>query len=129
MSSMGLTWQDGEDVVPIGDFLQVMLRRLRAQSWNYRHAWRTSSASPADLRSALKFAFTHNAMSRIMSAQPVDSISLHYIIHPSEKLSQLMIMMREEAVATADDLCTLCFNDPQLDFAAETRSSLSFEQS
>lgn len=37
-SGMDLTWEDVEDVVPTSDFLQVMLRRLRAQSWNHRHA-------------------------------------------------------------------------------------------
>ena len=37
-TGMDRTWEDVEEVMSISDFLQVMLRRLRVQSWNHRHA-------------------------------------------------------------------------------------------
>ncbi|KAI5361193.1 putative AMP-dependent synthetase/ligase, Condensation domain, phosphopantetheine binding ACP [Septoria linicola] len=116
-SDMGLTWDDVEDVVPISDFMQVMLRRLRAQSWNHRHAWK-STASPKKLRSAFEKASTHNAMLRTMAVQPEGSPPLHYIVRPSKKWFDLVITEKEESVATADELRTLHLNDPELDFAA-----------
>jgi hypothetical protein len=116
-TGMDLTWEDVEDVVPISDFLPVMLRRLRAQSWNHRHAWK-STASPEKVRSALKQALAHNSMLRTMAAQPRDSAPLHYIIRPSDRWFKLVVTERKEAVATADELRTLCLNDQQLDFAA-----------
>lgn len=95
----------------------MMLRRLRAQSWNHRHAWR-SSASPKEVKSALEQALAHNPMLRTIAAQPHDSAPLHYIVRPSDRWLKLVITERQKAVATADELRTLCLNDQQLDFAA-----------
>ncbi|KAK4612094.1 Acyl-CoA ligase sidI [Fulvia fulva] len=117
-SELGLSWeQDVEDVVPIWDFGQVLLRRLRAQSWNHRHAWVATKASAKQLRSALETALTHQPMLRTMAAQPEGSPPLHYIVRPSETWFNAVIT-EVDAVENAEDLRTLCLNDPKLDFAA-----------
>ncbi|EME40391.1 hypothetical protein DOTSEDRAFT_75005 [Dothistroma septosporum NZE10] len=118
-AELGLTWEnDVEDVVPMWDFGQVMLRRLRAQSWNHRHAYVTAKASTKELRSAIEIALTHQPMLRTLAARPKDSTPLHYIVRPSDKWFNA-VFTEVDAVETIDDLRSLCLDDPKLDFAAE----------
>lgn len=116
--SMGLSWEeDIEDVLPIWDWGQVCLRRLRSQSWNHRHAFLATRASPMELREALEHALGNQPMLRTIVAKPAQSRPLHVVVRPSAKWFRL-VLTESDQVETADDLRTLSLNDPKLDFAA-----------
>lgn len=57
-------------------------------------------------------------MMRTMTAQPQDSALIRYITRPSDRWFKLVMIKRNEAIATADELRTLCLNHSQLDLAA-----------
>ncbi|KAK5121563.1 hypothetical protein LTR85_004735 [Meristemomyces frigidus] len=67
-ADMGLSWeQDVEDVMPIWDFGHVLLKRLRQQSWNHRHAYVATRASSKVLRAALERALSNQPMLRTLA--------------------------------------------------------------
>ncbi|OCL07742.1 acetyl-CoA synthetase-like protein, partial [Glonium stellatum] len=143
---MGLSWDvDVEDVWPVYDFGQVMLRRLRPQSWNHRHAYATSQANCEELRAALEACLENHPMLRTVGVQLDESVrrdpttasipneadtnpshgtdlltsgtTVHVIIRPTKRWFNQSITEGLE-VEKPEDLATLALNDPVLDFGA-----------
>lgn len=139
---MGLSWEDVEDVCPAYDFGRVMLRRLRPQSWNHRHAYATSQTNSHELRVALEVCLKYPPMLRSVGVQLVGGVqessqahetmesttvkpsyggdlltngtSVYVIVWPSKRWFDLSITEDFE-VEKPEELATLVFNDPVLD--------------
>jgi aryl carrier-like protein len=52
--TLGLTWEDVEDVIPMHDAMERLLKRRRPQSNNHRHGWLCRNATISQVQAALK---------------------------------------------------------------------------
>lgn len=120
MASLGLTWEDVEDVIPLYSFLERFLHCRRLQSNNHRHAFMSTASSTLDLRQAIEAALTNNAMFRTMAIH-LDGKAYHIVVRPSAKFFDACITTVEDP-ETSNNLNMLAFNDMEIDYAADPGS-------
>ncbi|PMD40355.1 acetyl-CoA synthetase-like protein, partial [Hyaloscypha variabilis F] len=117
LSPLDLGWQDVEDVIPMNNMQENFMEYKRPQTSNHRHAWACPGSTMSDLKNAIEGAITHHSMLRTMGVYFDSSTSVHLTIRPSTKWFSHCITF-VDPVKTADDLNTLVYNDPKLDYAA-----------
>ena len=117
LAPLGLTWDDVEDVIPMNGFQENFLKKRRPQSNNHRHAWLCPGSTVSTLQIALEKVLSHHSILRTMAVYFDEKTSLHIIIRPTEKWFSSCFTFVDD-VNSAEDLSTLVYNDPKLDYAA-----------
>lgn len=117
LEPLGLSWNDVEDVIPMHPTLQRLLEKRRPQSNNHRHTWICRGKTTKDLENALKEALSRHSILRAMVIE-YNQTPMHVIIRPSETLfSHSFTHM--PPVKNSEDLWKQCYNDHELDWAAD----------
>jgi len=117
LSPLGLSWKDVEDVIPMNSIQEMFMEYKRPQTSNHRHAWACPGSNISELKKAIEGAVTHHSMLRTMGLYFDNTTSVHLTMRPSAKWFSHCITF-VDPVETAEDLRTLVYNDPKLDYAA-----------
>lgn len=117
LSPIGLSWKDVEDTIPMNIIQEMFMEYKRPQTNNHRHAWACPGSNMSGLKEAIEAAVTHHSMLRTMGLYFDNTTSMHLTIRPSAKWFSHCITF-VDPVETAEDLNTLVYNDPKLDYAA-----------
>jgi hypothetical protein len=117
LSPIGLSWKDVEDAIPMNSIQEMFMEYKRPQTNNHRHAWACPGSNMSGLKKAIEAAVTHHSMLRTMGLYFDNTTSVHLTIRPSAKWFSHCITF-VDPVETAEDLNTLVYNDPKLDYAA-----------
>ncbi|CAG8957904.1 hypothetical protein HYFRA_00000245 [Hymenoscyphus fraxineus] len=113
----GLSWDDVEDVIPMHGALQRLLEKRRPQSNNHRHTWLCRGKTTKQLEEALKEALTRHSILRAMVIV-FQNKAMHLTIRPSQKLFDLSFT-HMSSVKNAEELWKQCYNNTELDWAAD----------
>ncbi|KAL5362922.1 hypothetical protein BJX96DRAFT_177609 [Aspergillus floccosus] len=91
LADLGLTWADVEDVIPMTDIMQVMVKGRRPNSWNHRHCVLVNPIGSSQLVVVLRMWLQRHALLRstvvsydrdtsfYLAMRPLDSWFAHQI--------------------------------------------------
>jgi len=115
--SLGLGWNDVEDIIPAVGIQDLHLKKRRPQSCNHRHAFMCPGSSTSDVQVALRDALAHHPILRSMAFYPDDQTTVHVVIRPSEQWFSKTIT-NVGSINTSQDLGSLKFSDGSDEFVA-----------
>jgi hypothetical protein len=118
LKHLSLDWQsDVQDIMPVNPWGQVLLKRLRSQSWNHRHAYYAPNSNADTMERAMRSTLKQHDMLRTMAIHTTDNEQYHIVIRPGSKWFKQMIRTGFR-VKTSEELKQLQLDDPDVDFAA-----------
>ncbi|KAK0799541.1 NRPS [Friedmanniomyces endolithicus] len=115
MATVGLGWNDVEDVIPLPDWDSIFCHRNRPTSWNLRFSYH-APCSARKLEAAVMESLTYHPTLRAMGVEDSDGRTLLVSVRNSEEWRQVA-MTTGWQVETKEDLKTLLLDHPTFDCA------------
>ncbi|KAK0881591.1 hypothetical protein LTR87_004548 [Friedmanniomyces endolithicus] len=115
MATVGLGWNDVEDVIPLPDWDSIFCHRSRPTSWNLRFSYH-APCSARKLEAAVMESLTYHPTLRAMGVEDSEGRTLLVSVRNSEDWRQVA-MTTGWQVETKEDLKTLLLDHPTFDCA------------
>ena len=87
----GLAWDDVEDIIPMGDYQGLYVRKHRLRSWNHRQAYVTAGADVRQLRRAVEACLRNHPLLRTMAVNSNGKRPLYVVMKPNSNWHKIAI--------------------------------------
>ncbi|KAK4556129.1 hypothetical protein LTR86_006826 [Recurvomyces mirabilis] len=115
LNSVGLRWEDVEDVMPLPDWDAIFCHNSRPTSWNLRFSFYTKFSS-RQLEAAVMESLKYHPTLRSMGVEDDEGLMLLVSVRNTEEWLRVACTTGWE-VETKEDLNTLLLDHPELDCA------------
>ncbi|KAJ5936152.1 Nonribosomal peptide synthetases (NRPS) [Penicillium verhagenii] len=117
LATMGMSWRDVEEVLPMTDSMTWMARGARPNAWNHRHSVVVKSMTGAELQPIIRQWLARHPLLRSTVASDGSEVDFHVVMAATETWFQNQIL-DGEVMDRAEDLMTYRLNDREWDFVS-----------
>jgi len=105
LSSLGLGWEDVEDIIPMTDTMTMMTRGSRPNAWNHRHSIIIKSWVTSELKSILRIWMYNHPLMHSTTISDGSDIDYYMVLSSSDTWLRHQIS-EDDAIDHATDLLT-----------------------